>query len=106
MVMALFIACSIRDSRLLGLERKGFLPIKEFSRRRLEKEGDVPLPRDDEVVVLVPFYERGFVLPLHTFVWGLLFFYGLEIQNLHPNSVLHMACFVILCEAFLRIDPY
>jgi hypothetical protein len=34
----------------------------------LEKEGDVSLPRDDKVVVLAPFYEREFGLPLHPFV--------------------------------------
>jgi hypothetical protein len=66
----------------------------------------VSLPRDDEVVVLAPFYERGFGLPLHPFVRGLLFFYGLEIQNLHPNSILHLACFITLCEAFLGVDPH
>jgi hypothetical protein len=52
----------------------------------LDKEGNVSLPRDDEVVVLAPFYECLFGLPLHPFVRGLLFFYGIEIQNLHPKS--------------------
>jgi hypothetical protein len=64
------------------------------------------MPRDDEVVVLVPFYEHEFEHPLYPFVWGLLLFYGLEIQNLHPNSVLHMACFITLCEEFLGIDSH
>lgn len=36
----------------------------------------------------------------------MLFYYGLEIQNLHPNFVLHMACFITLCEAFMGIDPH
>lgn len=68
--------------------------------------GDVPLPQDNEVVMLTPFYECGFGLPLHPFIRGLLFFYGLEIQNLHPNFILHMECFITLCEAFLRLDPH
>jgi hypothetical protein len=50
------------------MERKGFLPHKELSRSRFDKDGDVPLPRDDELVVLAPFYEREFRLPLHPFV--------------------------------------
>jgi hypothetical protein len=37
----------------------------------------VPCPQDEEVVVLVPFYERRFGLPLHPFMRGLLFFYKL-----------------------------
>jgi hypothetical protein len=73
---------------------------------RLEKEGNVSLPRDNKVMVLAPFYERGFGLPLYPFVRGLLFFYGLEVQNLHPNSILYMACFITLCAAFLGIDPH
>jgi hypothetical protein len=32
-------------------------------------------PRDDEVVVLASFYERGFGLPLQPFVRGLLHYY-------------------------------
>jgi hypothetical protein len=102
--MVSFPTCSIRDSRLFGQERKGFLPPTEVSRWRLEKEGDVSLPQDDEVVMIAPFYECGFELPLHSFVRGLLFFYGLEIQKLHPNSVLQMVCCITLCEAYLRID--
>jgi hypothetical protein len=66
--MASFPACSIRDNRFLDMERKGFLPHKELSRSRFDKDGDVPLPRDDELVVLAPFYEREFRLPLHPFV--------------------------------------
>lgn len=41
---------------------------------RLEDEGEVPQPRDDEVVMLSSFYERGFRLPLDPFVRGLLFY--------------------------------
>ncbi|WVZ71387.1 hypothetical protein U9M48_019979 [Paspalum notatum var. saurae] len=37
---------------------------------------------------------------------GLLFFYGLKIQHLNPNAILHMACFITLCEAFLGIVPH
>lgn len=39
----------------------------------------VSRPQDDEVFVLVSFYERGFGLPRHPFVQGLLFFYKLEL---------------------------
>jgi hypothetical protein len=46
-------SCAIRESRLCGLEKKGFLPPKDVSRWRLEAEGEVPCPRDDEVIVLV-----------------------------------------------------
>jgi hypothetical protein len=35
----------------------------------------------------------------------LLQYYGLELHNLTPSGVLHIAAFVSLCEAYLGIDP-
>jgi hypothetical protein len=96
----------IRESRLLGLEKKGFIRSREVLGWRLGGEGEVPHLRDDEVVVLASFYERGFGLPLHSFVRGLLHYYLLEVKNLHPNVVLHIVYFVTLCEAFMGIDPH
>jgi hypothetical protein len=57
-------------------------------------------------VVLASFYERDFRLPMHSFVWGLLFYYNIELQYLHPNTILHVACFVTLCEAYLGMGPH
>jgi hypothetical protein len=65
----------------------------------------VPRPRDDEVIMLASFYERGFGLPLHLFMRGLLHYYQGEIQNLHPNAILHIVCFIMLCEAFMGSIP-
>jgi hypothetical protein len=59
---------------------------------------------DGEVVVLSSFHERDFGLPCTSFVRGLLFFYGLDIQNLHPNLDIHIACFITLCEAYLGME--
>jgi hypothetical protein len=56
----------------------------------------VPRHRDDEVIVFAYFYERGFGSPLHSFVHGLLHYYQVEIQNLHPNVILHISCFITL----------
>jgi hypothetical protein len=102
--MTSFPPCAICESHLRGLEKKGFLPSKDVSGWRLEAEGEVPRPRDDEVIVLASFYERGFGMPLHPFMRGLLHYYQVEIQNLHPNVVLHIGCFIMLCEAFMGID--
>jgi hypothetical protein len=32
--------------------------------------------------------------------------YGVQLHQLTPNSLLHIAYFITLCEAFLGIDPY
>jgi hypothetical protein len=57
------------------------------------------------VVSFVVFYEWGFGMPPHGFLHSLLRYYGLELHHLTPSGVLHIAAFVILCEAYLGIDP-
>lgn len=94
--------CSARG---LGGEGGSF-PAKLISDWCLEEEGSTPVLRDGEVVVLASFYEHGFGLLLHLFMQGLLFYYGLELHNLYPNTVLHIACFITLCEAYLDMAPH
>jgi hypothetical protein len=72
----------------------------------LEEEGGAPAPHDDEAIVLASLYERGFGLPIHLFMHGLLFYYEPELQNLNPNTILHIACFITLCEAYLHMEPH
>ena len=53
---------------------------------------------------LVPYLIRGLGFPIHPFLHGLLEFYGLQLHNLTPASVLHIAGFVALCELFLGVE--
>ena len=66
----------------------------------------VPVPAADERVCFQAFFDRGFALPFHPFVRGLLYSYRLQVHNFTPNGVLHIACFITLCEAFLGIYPH
>jgi hypothetical protein len=59
-----------------------------------------------EAVVFVSFLIRGLALPVSPFFRGLLDFYDLNLTHLNPNSILQVAIFVHLCEAFLRILPH
>ena len=43
---------------------------------------------------------------IHAFFRGLHFFYGLEVMHLMPNSIVHIAIFIHLCEAYLGIALY
>ena len=43
---------------------------------------------------------------MHWFLRGLLNEWGLELQHLNPTGVLHVVGFVIICEAFLRMEPH
>jgi hypothetical protein len=49
---------------------------------------------------------RGLSLPAHEFLRGLLFVYGVQLHQLTSNSILHIACFITLCESFLGIEPH
>src|SRR3954463_7308398 len=52
------------------------------------------------------FVVRGLSLPVHEFLRGLLFLYGIQLHHLSPNSLLHIACFITLYECWLGIEPH
>ena len=56
------------------------------------------------MVSFLTFHERGLGYPAHWFLHGLLNEWGLELQHLNPMGVLHIAGFITICEAFLRIE--
>jgi hypothetical protein len=56
--------------------------------------------------MFLSFLLRGLSLPAHEFLRGLLFVYGVQLHQLTPNSILHIACFMTLCESFLGIEPH
>jgi hypothetical protein len=56
--------------------------------------------------MFLAFLFRSLSLPSHEFLCGLLFVYGVQLHQLTPNSFLHIACFVTLCESFLGIEPH
>jgi hypothetical protein len=66
----------------------------------------IPRPADGFRVMFLFFLYRGLSLPAHEFLRGLLFVYGVQLHQLIPNLILHIACFITLCEAFLVIDPH
>jgi hypothetical protein len=56
-----------------------------------------PAPVGGYVMVYVAFYERGFGVPSHRFLFLLLQFYSLELHHLTSSGSLHIAAFVTLC---------
>jgi hypothetical protein len=65
-----------------------------------------PVQAGGYIVACVAFYERGFGVPSHRFLYSLLQFYGLELHHLTPSGILHMAAFVIICEVYMGIEPH
>jgi hypothetical protein len=66
----------------------------------------IPRPRDGFRVMFFAYLLRGISLLAHEFLRRLLFVYGVQLHQLTPNSILHIACFITLCESFLGIDPH
>jgi hypothetical protein len=55
-------------------------------------------------VIFIAFLLWGLSLPPHPFLHGLLFAYWIRLHDLNPNTILHIACFITLCEYFLGIE--
>jgi len=105
--MELWGRSSITSRRLEGLVRRGLLrPLSAVQEWLLPGDEGEPVPPEGYVVSFAIFHERGFGVPAHRFLRGLLDFYEVELQHLTPNGIQHMAAFVALCEGFLGIDPH
>ena len=78
----------------------------EVSHRLPARGQVVPTPEPNKNVVFISHFLRGLGLTLDPFVWGLMFYYGLDFHDIAPDSFLHILTFIVLCEAFLRIIPH
>jgi hypothetical protein len=80
------------------------LPKAGAHRRALPVEYKEPHTNPGEIESFIMFHEHGLGHTVHPFLLGLLNEFGVELQHLHPNGVLHITGFVTLCEGFLMID--
>ncbi|KAK1630874.1 hypothetical protein QYE76_005189 [Lolium multiflorum] len=72
---------------------------------RFPSEESYPTPPIEYRVSFVDHLIRGLSAPIHDFLRGLLFVYGLQLHHLTPNSILHISIFITLCESFLGVQP-
>ncbi|KAK1628131.1 hypothetical protein QYE76_002446 [Lolium multiflorum] len=86
-------------------EKKGLLKKKKEALKFPEDES-IPHPPIGFRVTFVDFLIRGLATPIHEFLRGLLFIYGIQLHQLTPNSLLHISIFITLCECFLGIHPH
>ena len=96
---------SVTEGHIKKLRKAGYLA-SDIAHRLPEKGQLIPTPRPHERVVFLPHFLRGLGFPLHPFVRGLMFYYGLDFHDLAPNFVLNISAFIVVCEAFLRIRPH
>ena len=96
---------SVREGYIKKLHGAGYLAVDIA--HRLPAAGKIePTPEPHERVVFLPHFVRGLGFPLHPFVRGLMFYYGLDFHDLAPNFILNISVFIVVCEAFLRIRPH
>ena len=106
--------CSVPHIELVTLQAKGFLPLAFIVPVRAglatykggKQVESVPNPSKGERACLVSYLIRGLEFPIHPFLRGLLEFYGLQLHNLMPASILHIVGFVALCGLFLGIEAH
>ncbi|KAK1666237.1 hypothetical protein QYE76_054396 [Lolium multiflorum] len=72
---------------------------------RIPGDEIVPDPQDDERVVFLAHFERGFGLPPSSFFLDLLDFYKLQPHHLPGNSVFYLSCYTTFMEAYIGIRP-
>ena len=65
-----------------------------------------PNPSQGKRVCFISFLLRGVGFPIHPFLRGLLEYYGIQLHNLTPGSILHISGFVALCELFLGCEAH
>ncbi|KAK1699379.1 hypothetical protein QYE76_016076 [Lolium multiflorum] len=85
------------------LKRLGLM--KKEDAIRFPSEESYPAPPIQYRVSFVDHLIRGLSAPIHDFLRGLLFVYGIQLHQLTPNSILHVAIFITLCECFLGVPP-
>ena len=98
-------ASCVKKKDIMELWEAGYLA-KEIAHRLPAKGQIVPTPDPHERVVFLTHFVCGMGFPLHPFVRGLMFYYGLDFHDLAPNFILNITAFIVVCEAFLRIPPH
>jgi hypothetical protein len=101
-----WIPSEIMQAHIQDLMSQGFMTVVELVTYCVPEDPASPAPAEGYVVTFAAFYERGFGVPSHRFLCSLLKYYGLELHHLTPLGMLHIATFVMMCEALIGIDPH
>ena len=97
-----WMASSVTEENIKELWEARYLTA-EIKHRLPDPVQVIPTPEPSERVVFLRHFVRGLGFPLHPFVRGLMFYYGLDFHDLAPNSFLNLSTFIVVCGAFLRI---
>ena len=96
---------SITEENITKLREAGYL-VADIAHRLPDAGQIIPTLEPHERVIFFAHFVRGLGFPLHPFVRGLMFYYGLDFHDLSPNFILNISVFIVVCEAFLCIRPH
>jgi hypothetical protein len=99
-----WVPSEFKESNPLKAQRDGFLV--EGEQVVFPSTERIPKPPSGYQVMFLDILLRGLSLPAHEFLRGLLFVYGVQLHQLTPNSILHIAYFITLYESFLGVEPH
>ena len=88
------------------LENMGLLQSQTVIQWRAGEGEDYPFEGTLETVIFRDFVERGLAILVSKFFHALLQFWGIQLHDLTPQSILHLPIFTHFCEAFLGILPH
>jgi hypothetical protein len=93
------------EDQLRDLVRDGLILEKDFADWKVLGQHRVPTPGPGEIVLFISFVRAGLCLPASAFLHHFLYYFGISLNHLTPNAVLHLLVFVHLYEAFISIVP-
>ena len=64
-----------------------------------------PYENTSEIVAYVLYFERGFGLPCSNYFSGLLYYYGIQLHHLLPNSILYILSLYICAKLLWASSP-
>lgn len=97
--------CTTTAADLTRLVDEGLLNSEDTIKWKACYGSQFPTEDTKEVVLFTSFCERGVGIPISKFFRSVLDFYGIQLHNLNPNGIIHLAVFAHACEAFLGIEP-
>jgi hypothetical protein len=103
---AVWVRLTMSEAKIQALVDRGLLRLKAEVEWTAAAGEQFPSEDVKEQVVFASFFERSFNLPAGDFFRGLLYYYGLELVHLVPNSITVVSTFIHFCEAYLGISPH
>jgi hypothetical protein len=101
----LWLVSTTTEDQLCDLVRDGLIQEKDFIDWKVPGQHRVPTPGPSEIVLFISFVRVSLCLSASAFLHCFLHYFGISLNHLTSNVVLHLSVFIHLYEAFIDIIP-